>query len=82
MVKDFMERTETRDMAPYKSGLINRPIRRVVNVDVGVDPVDEIPQRPADESKLVSLEIIEDDGCGGDPYNHTGSHCVVTLADD
>ncbi|NCF15264.1 MAG: hypothetical protein GWP62_08145 [Gammaproteobacteria bacterium] len=32
--------------------------------------------------KLVSLSIDENDDFGGDPYNRTGSHCVLKFDDD
>lgn len=32
--------------------------------------------------EVIALEIDEDSDRGGDPYNHTGSHCVVKLRDD
>ena len=32
--------------------------------------------------EVVALEIDEDFDLGGDPYNHTGSHCIVKLRDD
>ena len=37
--------------------------------------------KPAKDIKVVSLEI-DDDDFGGDPYNHTGSHCVIKIFDD
>ena len=36
------------------------------------------PQR---DVEIVSLEIADDD-FGGDPYNHTGTHCVLKIDDD
>ena len=36
---------------------------------------------PARSVDVVSLEIADDD-LGGDPYNHTGSHCVLKIDDD
>ena len=35
---------------------------------------------PAPE--IVNLEIDENDDFGSDPYNRTGSHCVLKLGDD
>lgn len=32
--------------------------------------------------KVVSLSIDENDDFGGDPYNHTGSHCVLEFDDN
>lgn len=32
--------------------------------------------------EVVNLEIDENYDLGGDPYNHTGSHCVVKLSED
>ena len=37
--------------------------------------VDKAPKR---DVEVVSLEIIDDD-LGGDPYNRTGSHCVLKI---
>jgi len=31
---------------------------------------------------IVNLEIDENDDFGSDPYNRTGSHCVLKLGDD
>ncbi len=31
--------------------------------------------------EVVSFEIADDD-FGGDPYNHTGSHCVLKVDED
>lgn len=33
----------------------------------------------AKDVKVVSLAIDENDDFGGDPYNHTGSHCVLEF---
>ena len=38
--------------------------------------------KPAKDVKVISLSIDENDDFGGDPYNHTGSHCVLEFADD
>lgn len=35
----------------------------------------------APEPEVVSFEIVDDD-FGGDPYNHTGSHCILNFTDD
>lgn len=35
---------------------------------------------PAPE--VINLEIDEDDDFGSDPYNRTGSHCVLKIGDD
>lgn len=35
------------------------------------------PQAP----EVIKLEIDEDDDFGSDPYNRTGSHCVLKLDD-
>ena len=37
---------------------------------------------PKPDVEVIALEIDEDFDLGGDPYNHTGSHCVVKLRDD
>ncbi len=36
---------------------------------------------PKRDVEVVSLEIADDD-FGGDPYNHTGSHCVLEIDDN
>ena len=33
------------------------------------------------EVEVIALEIDEEFDLGGDPYNHTGSHCIVKLRD-
>lgn len=38
--------------------------------------------KPKKDVKVVSLSIDENDDFGGDPYNHTGSHCVLEFEDD
>ena len=40
------------------------------------------PVVPKQDVEVVALEIDEDFDLGGDPYNHTGSHCVVKLRED
>jgi len=35
------------------------------------------PQAP----EVINLEIADDD-FGSDPYNRTGSHCVLKISDD
>ena len=37
--------------------------------------------KPKKDVKVISLSIDEDDDFGGDPYNHTGSHCVLEFDD-
>lgn len=37
---------------------------------------------PSQNVEVIALEIDDDFDLGGDPYNHTGSHCVVKLRDD
>jgi len=32
--------------------------------------------------EVISLEIADDFDLGGDPYNHTGSHCVIEIRKD
>lgn len=32
--------------------------------------------------EVVNLELDENDDFGSDPYNHTGSHCVLKFDDD
>ncbi len=36
----------------------------------------------ARKAELITLEIDDDYDTGSDPYNCTGSHCVVKLRDD
>ena len=38
--------------------------------------------RPVKEVKVIGLSIDENDDFGGDPYNHTGSHCVLDFDED
>lgn len=38
--------------------------------------------KPSQDVEVIALEIDEDFDLGGDPYNHTGSHCIVKLRDD
>ncbi len=38
--------------------------------------------KPAKEVKVIALSIDENDDFGGDPYNHTGSHCVLDFDED
>ena len=33
-------------------------------------------------SEVINLEIDEDDDFGSDPYNRTGSHCVLKVDND
>ena len=35
----------------------------------------------AKDVKVIGLSIDENDDFGGDPYNHTGSHCVLEFDD-
>ena len=37
--------------------------------------------KPAKDVKVIALSIDENDDFGGDPYNHTGSHCVLEFDD-
>jgi hypothetical protein len=37
--------------------------------------------KSAKDVKVISLSIDENDDFGGDPYNHTGSHCVLEFDD-
>ena len=37
--------------------------------------------KPAKDVKVISLSIDENDDFGGDPYNHTGSHCVLKFGE-
>jgi hypothetical protein len=55
------------EKAPIKS-----TVRGYATVAVAKPPAPEI----------VNLEIDENDDFGSDPYNRTGSHCVLKLGDD
>ena len=35
--------------------------------------------KPAKDVKVVALSIDENDDFGSDPYNRTGSHCVLKI---
>lgn len=41
--------------------------------------VDETPLKGVE---VLSLEIDDDFDLGGDPYNRTGSHCIIEIEDD
>ena len=41
-----------------------------------------LENKPAKAVDVLNLEIDEDFDLGGDPYNHTGSHCVIELERD
>ncbi len=58
------------------SKLQKAPVRPAVR---GYDRVAST-KPPAPE--IVTLEIDENDDFGSDPYNRTGSHCVLKLGDD
>jgi len=46
------------------------------------DPVTPaVKKKSAKDVKVVSFEIVDDDG-GSDPYNRTGSFCVPEFGDD
>jgi hypothetical protein len=34
------------------------------------------------DDRGISLSLDENDDFGGDPYNRTGSHCVLDFSDD
>ncbi len=38
--------------------------------------------KPVKDVKVIALSIDENDDFGGDPYNHTGSHCVLDFDED
>ena len=46
----------------------------------------QLPQaespKPAIDVKVISLSIDVNDECGGDPYNNTGSDCVLEFSVD
>ena len=39
-------------------------------------------KRPVKEAEVTALSIDENDDFGSDPYNRTGSHCVLKIEDD
>ena len=39
-------------------------------------------EKAASDVEVVSLEIEEDFDLGGDPYNRTGSYCIITPRDE
>ena len=41
-----------------------------------------LEETPVKGVKLLALEIDEDFDLGSDPYNRTGSHCVIKLDRD
>ena len=41
-----------------------------------------LEETPVKGVKLVALEIDEDFDVGGDPYNRTGSHCIIKVDHD
>lgn len=41
--------------------------------------VDETPPKGVE---VLSLSIDDDFDPGGDPYNRTGSHCIIKVEDD
>jgi hypothetical protein len=53
------------------------PVRPADRGRAGVAPT----SKPAKDVEIISLSIDENDDFGGDPYNHTGSHCVLKFAD-
>lgn len=65
-----MSNDKMTNSKPEKSRV--RPAVRGYGVVAGAKP-------PAPD--VVNLEIDESDS-GSDPYNHTGSHCVLDFVDD
>ena len=64
----------------------------MTNANTTVDSVPVVPavrgqasvaesSKPAKDVKVIGLSIDENDDFGGDPYNHTGSHCVLEFDD-
>lgn len=41
--------------------------------------MDSVPETPAKDIQVIALSIDEDDDFGSDPYNRTGSHCVLEI---
>ena len=41
--------------------------------------VDETPVKGVE---VLSLRVDDDFDLGGDPYNRTGSHCIIKVEDD
>ena len=74
-----MEATD-RIMSNEKS--TNRTVRKtpVMPAVAGKDRLAGERREPK-EIEVVGLEIA-DDNFGGDPYNHTGTHCVLKIDDD
>lgn len=67
---EIMSNEKTTSSKPEKTPV--RPAVRGYGVVAGAKP-------PAPE--VVNLEFDESDS-GSDPYNHTGSHCVLDFTDD
>ena len=40
------------------------------------------PFESKQDVEVISLEIDEDFDLGGDPYNRTGTHCVIEIRKD
>lgn len=38
--------------------------------------------KPRQDVEVIALEIDEDFDIGGDPYNRTGSHCVIKIREE
>ena len=63
----------------------NEKNRNVAQCDTRLRPARGIARKPLErgrEVEVIALEIADDLDPGGDPYNHTGSHCVVKIRED
>ena len=51
---------------------------------VAANPGDADATLPAAKTQVgaVALEIDKNDDPGGDPYNHTGSYCILEFGDN
>ena len=58
--------TDTRSTKPSVVSTMQRKVRKADQ------------ERLQQGVEVVSFEIADDD-FGGDPYNHTGSHCVLKI---
>ncbi len=67
-----MSNDNTTDTGTFKPPLV--PVVRSKAEVVG----EKVPKR---DVEVMSLEIADDD-FGSDPYNHTGTHCVLKIDDN
>lgn len=71
LTDEIMSDANTTSSKPGKTPIV----RAVRSYDAVVDAKPPVPE-------IVNLEIDENDDFGSDPYNRTGSHCVLKLGDD